>query len=55
MTETDILSLNQTRIIEQTIITYLPLGKLLEKRVKTIEEKIFRLNIIYMFSTWKCI
>ena len=40
MTETDILSLNQTRIIEQTIITYLPLGKLLEKRVKTIEDKI---------------
>ena len=35
----EILSCNQSRIIEQAKFTYFPLGKTFEKQIKTTEEK----------------
>ena len=38
LTGEDILPSNQQKIIEQTKCTYSPLGKALEKQIKTIED-----------------
>ena len=38
VTVEDILPSNQQQIIEQTKFTYYPLGKTLEKQIKTIED-----------------
>ena len=39
LTGEEILPSNQSRMIEQAMITYSPLGKALEKQTKTIEDK----------------
>ena len=40
LTSKDILPSNQQQIIEQTKVTYSPLGKTFEKQIKTIEDQI---------------
>ena len=39
LTGEEILPSNQSRMIQQAMITYSPLGKALEKQTKTIEDK----------------
>ena len=40
ITGEDILPSNQQRIIQQKKFTYFPLGKALEKQIKTIEDQV---------------
>ena len=39
LTGEEILPSNQSRIIEQAMFTYFPLGKAFEKQIKTIEDQ----------------
>ena len=42
----EILSLDQSRLIEQAKFTYSPLGKAFEKQIKTIEDQVEALKVL---------
>ena len=50
LTGEEILSSDQSRIIEQTKITYYPLGKAFGKQIKTIEDQGIYLFIYLLLS-----